>query len=61
MNKRQPTIPIDLACSQCGNRQTIQRRSGHLYSKQGGHLKKLWCYRCKSEVNHVEMSRAVGR
>jgi hypothetical protein len=61
MSRYECLTPVDLVCSICGTKQTIQRKSGKLYSKQGGHLKKLWCYRCKVEVNHVEMARVSGR
>lgn len=61
MAKRTFLTPVDLSCASCGTRQTIQRKSSKLYGKQGGHLKKLWCYRCKTEVNHIELNRVVGR
>ena len=40
-------------CIKCGEKGiTLPRRDSHQYSKY--HRKKLWCWRCKCEVNHVE-------
>ena len=41
-------------CIGCGNPGIpIQRDRGHNRSRF--HRKKLWCYHCKQEVNHVEV------
>lgn len=40
-------------CSKCGSKGIpILRKNGKM--REAGHLKKLWCLKCKEEVNHVE-------
>lgn len=40
-------------CTKCGNEGIpIIRRNGR--AREAGHLKKLWCLKCKQETNHVE-------
>lgn len=40
-------------CTKCGNEGLpVYRNRGHLY--KAGHLKKLFCYKCCQDVNHVE-------
>ena len=46
-------IQTRLICTKCGNIQTIYRKVKHI--KPFGHMKKLWCYKCKKEVNHFEI------
>ena len=44
----------DFYCTKCGNKSIpIARKKGRY--KESGHLKKLWCYHCKEEVNHAEV------
>ena len=41
-------------CTRCGNEGIpILRKQGQ--SRESGHLKKLYCLHCKTEVNHVEI------
>lgn len=43
----------EFRCTQCGERGIpIVRRIGA--AREAGHLKKLWCLKCKKETNHVE-------
>ena len=47
-------IESDFYCTQCGNRGIpVQRKKGQ--EREAGHLKKLYCLRCKETVNHVEV------
>lgn len=44
----------DFYCTKCGNKSIpLARRNGRY--REAGHLKKLWCYRCRAEVNHAEV------
>lgn len=49
-----PKIYIsDFFCTQCASRGIpIPRLKGR--EREPGHLKKLYCLRCKKEINHVE-------
>ena len=42
-----------LICPVCGNVQTIYRRKSR--TKSFGHLKMLWCFKCKKRTNHFEL------
>lgn len=45
----------DFYCIKCGNKNfALSRSTGHKYSKH--HMKKLWCWHCKEEINCVECS-----
>jgi hypothetical protein len=48
-----PTSFVEYACVACGGRQTIQRQQG--YKRARGHLKYLWCVRCRERVNHRQI------
>ena len=40
-------------CVKCGNKgMNIIRIAGK--ERESGHLKKIWCFKCKEETNHVE-------
>lgn len=40
-------------CVKCGNKgMSIVRIAGK--ERESGHLKKIWCFKCKEETNHVE-------
>jgi len=43
----------DLICLQCGNVTSIFRRN--CKGKKLGHIKPLWCYKCKDVTNHYEV------
>ena len=43
------TEPEIYRCPGCGNTTQIQRRSG--LKKKAGHLKWMWCVRCKATTN----------
>lgn len=47
--------PSDFYCTKCGNKNliTISRKNGQ--AREPGHLKKLYCFNCKEEVNHAEV------
>jgi ribosomal protein S27E len=47
------TVETKLICPQCGNIQTMFRLASK--TKSFGHLKMLWCFRCKKRINHFEL------
>jgi len=48
-------VMTGLICSECGNEDTIMRKSGKL--KRSGHIKDLYCYKCKKRTKHTEMTK----
>ena len=48
------TIKKTLKCTECGNLIVIHRKLSN--NKKEGHLKNLYCIKCKKEVNHIELS-----
>lgn len=47
------TLESDFYCTMCGNKGIpIARKRGQ--EREAGHLKKLFCLKCKIETNHVE-------
>lgn len=52
MNKRN-TVKTDLICPQCYNCTFIRRIKGR--ERPLAHQKKLYCIKCKEEVNHIEV------
>lgn len=51
--RKQSIIETKLICPKCGNVQVIFRKASK--QKEFGHLKKLWCYKCKKIINHFEI------
>ena len=46
-------IMSDFYCTRCGSKGLpVWRKTGA--EREAGHLKKLWCLRCRQETNHVE-------
>ena len=46
-------VMSEFYCTQCGNKGLpVWRKSGQ--EREAGHLKKLYCLKCKQETNHVE-------
>jgi hypothetical protein len=52
MKNRVKMQECKLKCSTCNNITTIQRRRGEL--RELGHIKHLWCYKCKDTTAHIE-------
>ncbi|MBQ4263130.1 MAG: hypothetical protein IJB83_02660 [Bacilli bacterium] len=52
MSKTEPTKICMLKCLKCANVQTIRRRKSRL--KKDGHIKHLWCWKCKERTKHLE-------
>lgn len=51
--KNQVYIESEFYCTKCGNKGLpVLRKRGQ--ERNAGHLKKLYCFHCKQEVNHVE-------
>jgi hypothetical protein len=42
----------DMTCTECGNHQTIHRKTSRLRSI--GHIKHLWCIYCSKRTGHIE-------
>ena len=51
-NKRKISMS-DLYCTECGCKMTVPRPAR--CTREKGHKKKLWCFKCKREVNFVEV------
>ena len=50
---RRPVVLDEFYCTLCGTKGIpIARRKGS--EREAGHLKKLFCLKCKRETNHVE-------
>lgn len=48
----------DFYCLRCGGASIpIQRKQGHQHSSL--HRKKLYCWRCKLEINHIEIRNQI--
>lgn len=45
-------VQTSLYCSECGNKASIFRRKNR--RKSFGHIKDLWCYKCKKVTKHIE-------
>ena len=47
--------PSDFYCTKCGQKNllTVTRKQGQ--AREPGHLKKLYCFHCKDEINHAEV------
>lgn len=41
-------------CLRCGNKIVYPKYSGRTYK---GHIKTAWCYRCRAETRHVQISK----
>lgn len=54
MPRNKAVFKSDFFCTCCGSKGIpIARIAG--YNKEPGHLKKLYCLKCKKETNHVEI------
>ena len=53
MRRGQAAPASDFYCTRCGSLGIpIARKAGR--GREAGHLKKLYCCKCKTETNHVE-------
>ena len=53
MKRSSNIIMSDFYCTKCGQKGLpVWRKSGSM--REAGHLKKLFCFNCNEEVNHVE-------
>lgn len=50
---RTVTQQTSLKCCECGQVNTIWRKRSKMKKRE--HLKKLYCIKCKKEVNHTEL------
>lgn len=48
---KKQTEPEVYQCPDCGYKTAIQRPTGR--KKKVGHLKWMWCVRCKATTNHT--------
>lgn len=46
-------VQTAIQCPECGTVSYIFRQAGK--QRKAGHLKKLYCYKCKKDVNQVEV------
>lgn len=46
-------VETKLACPKCNNIQLIHRKA--CKRKEYGHIKTIWCYKCKDFTNHFEI------
>lgn len=53
------TVETFLICSVCDNVYPMFRHKGK--QKKDGHIKHLWCYRCKETTAHIEDKRLFNR
>lgn len=53
MKTKRKIVETRLICPQCGNIQKIFRLASK--RKNFGHLKALWCFKCKQRINHIEI------
>ena len=56
---RQSFMVSDFYCIKCGSKgMPLARKKGK--QKEGGHMKKLYCLKCRCDVNHVEIKPFGG-
>ncbi|QIA28712.1 hypothetical protein [Phage f2b1] len=53
MASKKATVPAHLNCGECNNPVQILRVRGRM--KEKGHVKDMWCYKCKKETKHIEI------
>ncbi|MED4077588.1 hypothetical protein P4645_15340 [Lysinibacillus fusiformis] len=58
MRKRNAVNDSCLTCVRCGNKNTIFRNAG--YKKSDGHIKDIWCFKCKDKTPHEEQKNDYG-
>lgn len=58
MVRRTKTEQTFLICSQCNNVFTIFRKVNR--QKKDGHIKHLWCFKCKEVTAHIEDKKLYG-
>lgn len=46
-------VLTDFICPECTNVLTLPRKIGR--EKELYHQKKMWCFNCKKEINHIEL------
>lgn len=44
-------------CTKCGTATPLPRKKGKKHEKF--HRKKMWCYHCKLEINHIECKNEI--
>ncbi|WXX02939.1 ribosome associated inhibitor A [Staphylococcus phage LJLAME001] len=55
MKKRQKMFHSNLVCSKCGNTFTVPRKRAQ--RREEGHIKHLYCIKCKCTTAHIEDNR----
>lgn len=56
MSKKTQVAYSDFFCMKCGSKLTLPRRTSHKWGAH--HRKKLYCYKCKQELNFIECRNA---
>ncbi len=57
MRGPQKLVQTSLVCEECGYREYIWRKAGR--QRPCGHIKHMWCYRCKERTAHIEEPHPV--
>lgn len=47
------TVSSDFYCLKCANKTILPRKMSRMREK--GHFKKIHCFVCKEEINHIEV------
>jgi len=47
------TVPAHLKCGECNNPVQIFRKRHRM--KEKGHVKHMWCFKCKETTAHIEL------
>lgn len=56
MKNRLPPQLRDFRCCECGVVVTATKKLNRTTGP--GHVKDMWCFRCKKETPHIQISRA---
>lgn len=54
-NSRKPPQVRDFRCEVCGEK--VQATKSPSRKTSAGHIKHMWCIKCKEETPHVQISR----
>jgi len=53
------TVITWLRCEECGSLFPISRHAGR--QRKVGHIKDLWCVKCKKTTKHIEIKDGIWR
>lgn len=58
MSRKKKTILSNLRCAECQNVTILPRPKGR--KRKDGHVKHMWCFKCKKETAHEESKTDYG-